>query len=476
MHISRRAFVAGGLAASACARFQSAPKTPPHTDVLVLGAGIAGLSCARLLKRAGRRVRIIEASRRVGGRVKTHLSTHYPDVPIELGATRILHNHRHVRALVDELDLEYDCDTPPSSLRDMVFIDGKRMSHKEAFDTYIGEDEAERIRGSLTNYFHDHLGRIGDPFAPDWPSGLDSLDAMTRAEFLESVGASPEARRLLTLGHISGWSERLGALQSLRFYMVNEWSRRQKVRGGNEMLTLGLADQLRSELIRATPVRAIEVRPDRVRVVVEDSNGAQQSLEARNAVCTIPFSVLREIPITGLPDSVMSAIQTLDYVEVVRSALVFENRFWESAGLSGRVATDTGVQEIWNITPCSAHAQGIGVLAGYTTGKEARWIASLSPAVQLDTYQRELKRLLGLRIAPVEEFVSHAWQDDPWARGGWPTLGPGHGWMIDALRSDVGSLFFAGDHVSAYPGWMEGAVRSATEAADRILASSSVTA
>ena len=147
--------------------------------------------------------------------------------------------------------------------------------------------------------------------------------------------------------------------------------------------------------------------------------------------------------------------------------MAFTDRFWEGRGLPGRVRSDLPIQEIWP----ADQDDDRGVLAGYTTGAEAAVIGKMERDILRSFLEDQLTTTFGSPPPPMTLLRPTSWHDDPWIGGGWPSFGPGQGWILRHLQRPDGPLWFAGDHASAWPGWMQGALHSGERIARQILAS-----
>jgi len=449
------------------------PSSTPRKRVIVLGAGLAGLSAAYELSRAGHDVVILEARTRAGGRVYT-VREPFPDgLYAELGATRISDTNDWVMKYVSAFSLQLE----PFKLagRDVVHVRGKRIvvDDERQVDWPVRLTEEERRLGRpgmQERYISAVLDEIGDAGAPDAPPRtLAKYDSVSYTEFLRRQGASPDAITLLTLG--SGSNEH-GEASSLMRLRARVWRGRTKVwskiRGGNDQLPKAFARVLADRIHYRSAASHIEQSSTGVRVVVE-RNGLRETVEGEYLVCTIPLPVLRRLSITpSLPSEVQTVIRDCGYGSATKVVLQTRSRFWEAEGLSGFGVTDRPGQEIWNIGAAQPGTRGLLIV--YTTGSTIPRLAGPKEADRVAWGAHEAEHLFPGLTRALEGGMSYCWDEDPYSRAANPQPRPGQ--LIDfqgTLRKPVGRLVFAGDHASAWPGWMQGALESGLRAAREML-------
>jgi len=478
--INRREFTRQLLASLATApllpsHFRLAAKDPwrpsstPRKRVIVLGAGLAGLSAAYELNAAGHDVVVLEAKQGPGGRVLT-IRSPFPDgLYAEVGPTRISDLNDWTLKYVSTLGLGLEPFKLPG--RDVVHIRGKRIvvTDESKVDWPLDLTAEERrlgLPGMRAKYIGAVLDEIGDGGVPEAPPRtLAKYDSLSYAEFLRRQGASPDAIHLLTLGSNSNAIGQVSALMRLRAAVwrgkTKTWS---KIRGGNDQLPKAFARALADRIHYDRPATHIEHTSSGVRVVVERRD-LRETFEGDYLVSTIPLPVLRRISITpALPSRVERVIRDYGYASATKVVLQTRTRFWEAEGLSGFALTDRPAQEIWNLAAAQPGPRGLLVVF-VTTPRGAGPIETDRVAWGV----REAEHLFPGIARALEDGVSYCWEEDPWARGAFPQPRPGE--LIDSLsilRKPVGRVVFAGDYASAWPGWMQGALESGNHAARTI--------
>lgn len=436
--------------------------------VLVVGAGIAGLSAAYGLRRRGFDVVVLEARSRVGGRIETgHPAS---GVVVEHGATRILANHLRVRRYAAELGIALETIPAPSG--DEVFVLGgaRRVGVPRVGDAWpldLPPDERHAAPSELTaKYLRPLVADVGDPLDDAWPGeSAQAIDRMAKNELLARRGATAGAIRLMNLGQSSGWTDRMSALQSLRFLALNDLGRPSlRAVGGNDRLPRALAATLGGAVRCEAPVRRVAWDNREARVTLR--NGDELAGDA--VICTPPLPVLRSIELNGpLPASVREAIAEVEGVPVLRIDMTFGARPWQAEGLSGFMSGDAGIAEIWNLAAGELGARGR--LTCYVAGTPARTLSVLPAAERDDAALRAVELAFPGAARVVEAMETRSWHNDPWARGGWPLYRPGQlSRLHRPLQELDGRFVLASDYLSSRVGWIEGALESAERAVDAI--------
>ena len=228
------------------------------------------------------------------------------------------------------------------------------------------------------------------------------------------------------------------------------WS---KIKGGSDLLPKAFAEKLAGKIQYGAAVVKIEQDANQARVVFL-SGGRQQTLTADSVVCTIPFSVLRNIELPALSERKREIIKRTRYDAVSRVYLQTKKRFWEDKGLNGFAFT-SGAIEIWQPTWNQPGMRGI--LMTYARPGEAERITKLKESERIATTLKQLDSIFdGLR-ANFELGATKCWMEDEWSRGAWAFVGLGD---FFTASSREGRIHFAGEHLSPWFSWMQGALSS----------------
>jgi monoamine oxidase len=477
---SRRDFLRlSGLAApalfhSSLAQGAGAQRASDPSDlVVVIGAGLAGLYAADLLRAAGRPVVVLEASARAGGRVFTYRAPLDEGLYGEAGPIRIAASHRRVVQLAQRFKLTLIPFELPGGVS-LSVVGGRRLRSSELRDrddaglNLRADERPLDERALLERYVGDLPDALGNPDAPGSSyAAWASYDRVTWPEWLASRGASADAVRLMTLG---GDSNDLSALYVLRqFALLRRTGTFFKIRGGMDRLATALAVAHREAIRYNAQVVRIDRRPPMVRIDYRQA-GRVQAVSASRVICAIPFTTLREVEfLPALSAQKSRVVNELEYLPSTRFLLQTRTRFWSQGGLSGYARTDRSA-EIWDCGYDLPGTQGIlGATVAGAAGRSALGMTSdaavgFGRSVVADAFPE-----IGRHFA---KGIVHRWALEPWARGAFAVFRPR---QMSSLAPGLGApedrIHFAGEHTSSWSGWMEGALESGERAAREILSS-----
>jgi monoamine oxidase len=441
--MSRREFLAattsvvGGGLAAACA---SDPPSPPDTkSVLIVGAGMAGLSAARSLTDAGWPVRVIEARDRIGGRVHTNRDW---GVPLEMGASWI-HG------------------TTDNPLTDLA----RKAQVRLAPTDYYGWAKLAVDPRLLPLDYHPNRWRKFVERARDQVDG-GSLGAAVNAATAELSESDRAQLAFYIATEIEDeYAASADQLSAKTFDKGNYTGGDQDViTSGYEALPLLLANGL--QMVLSTPVTAIARRDSSVIVRAKG-----RSFEGPAAIVTVPLGVLKSGAITfdpPLPDGHTHAVNALGFGVLSKSYFRFSRRTWnEENAFYQFLGTDPGVWAQWFTLPSAA---GPIVLA-FNAGDRGRSVESSAPKDLMADALPIARQLFGDDTSPLGVMTS-TWTIDPYARGSYSFHAPGSG-LDDRrqLQEPISDrLYLAGEAVGVNdPATVTGAVLSGRYAAGQLM-------
>lgn len=430
------------------------------TEVIVAGAGLAGLAAAWQLHEWGCAVTVLEARRRVGGRVWTVREGFAGGQHAEAGADMIDEGQSAILELAHRLGLE----TVPilkggfSSYR--LDDDGVRRVHRGV----VGwRDLARRLDGEIRAH------RVAEG---PWEGPIArALARRSLASWLDDAGAGPALRSLAVglRGFFVADPEELSLLAVVD-QLVEEGGPGgeglYRIAGGNDRLVHALAATLPA-LREGHVVRELRQGSRRVRAGCEDAAGRRVELEADFAVVALPASTLRDVAFSpALPAPQHEAIARLRYGDATKASLQFDRRFWRRRGRA--FGSDQPHGAVWEANEEQRGRAGILTLlaGGGASARLARRVARDG----VDAVRDDLG-WLGSDGARVVGAHVVRWENERWSRGAYAYFDPGfdpelRGW----LRRPHRRVVFAGEHTSwRWQGYMNGAVESGLRAAHEVM-------
>jgi monoamine oxidase len=426
--------------------------TTQKTDVIIVGAGVAGLAAARALSERGVRVEVLEARDRIGGRVFTHRDPRAP-APIELGAEFVHGSALEVMSIVRDAGLlAVDVCGERWERRNNRLIPSRDFWRR--LESVMGRMSASR---NPDRSFHEFLATAPGgrrlardrALAREFVEGFHAADALRISERALAKGGSPHGdvneqrigRVLDGYDHVAGWLSRK-PFDSVRLRTV---------------------------------VRSIEWEPGAVHL--DTSKG---SFAARAAILTLPIGVLqarpgdmgavRIHPAIAKHEDALSRVTT---GPVTRVVLLFREEFWRKgklANLTFLQGSDPDVPVWWTLAPLRAP-----MLVAWAGGRRGAALALLSADERLERVLSAAARAFGIARRQLARLLvdswTHNWEDDPFARGAYSYPLVGGSKAGESLAKPVrGTLYFAGEATveEEASGTVHGAIRSGRRAATQL--------
>lgn len=439
-----------------------------NKECVVIGAGLAGLAAAYYLACRHCKVTVLEARDRLGGRVLTHHFCEAPELNCELGGEWIGQNHTLMQKLCEDLGLGlqkhqyansfWNQLTPASLIPPGQWcMSAEALAIWEKFQEDFKTFGPKRLKKMDEIDWWTQLKQLG--FQPEDLLRRDVMDSTDFGETIRMNSAYTAATE-----YLSSKTEKVDDSDEMDF----------KVRGGNSRLVKTLAKNIGLQNIRTEQI-VVGIREvnRRVHVHVE---GSGTPIIADYCVCAIPAHCMIDIDWGKKPPTKhLEAAAQLQYARITKTAVLCSRRFWpepESGGYS--VCTNLASDFCFDST---FKQKGIkGILCSYAVGDKAVDIAS-SPQDKLKYWiVEDVANANGLNWNANESknialaMQQQPWQADPFTRGAYAFYRPGQWFTVrSALRKRFGQVFFAGEHIADWQGFMEGAVQTGYDAAKAIL-------
>ncbi|HYP29831.1 MAG TPA: FAD-dependent oxidoreductase [Blastocatellia bacterium] len=448
-------------------KLQGAPK-----NIVVLGGGLAGLAAAYELKRAGHQVTILEARKNPGGRVRT-LRNFSDGLYAEAGPISFPQDHHFTWGYASDFKLPLR-PAFKFGLESVAHVRGSRfrIAGDGAANVPFNLKANERQAGVFNLpalYLSNFMSDVGDPRRANWPpENLREIDQISLKQLLLDRGASDGAVDLIEasqLGLLGFGLDSFSALDGVVTEKIATGAPFYEIMGGNDQLPNAFKKKLKKNFKKLSVVQRIE-QDDAGVTVTYLSNGVPQTITADRVICTLPFPVLNEIEVSpAFPEDKQRAIRELKLTPVTRTYLQFRSKAWETDGLSGYGNTDLIIQNTYSPTLTQGGERGI--LASYAGGARALELGAMSEGERQDLVLRRMNSLFGNLTSRFERGASQVWHDDPFARGAFAYFEPGQMTsLLPIAQRPEGRIHFAGEHTSAWHGWMNGALESGNRAAD----------
>lgn len=433
-------------------------------DVIVVGAGLAGLAAARDLEAGGAEVVVLEARARVGGRVE---QVELADGRrVQLGGEVVGNAHTSYLGLVEELGLTLTASyvAEPGEITRQVpgSVD---VGEWPSWVTASDRASYDAVEAALAQV----LASI-DPADPWSCPDLVRLDRLSVGDWLRGVGASPGVRRLWELVHLSladGSVERQSLFAYARktvvggttgSYDVEQWEN-LRVAEGSATVALTMAEALRDVRL-STPVDRIRVGPHSTVV----TTAAGEELRADAVVLAVPAGPARDLDITGVSDERLDSLRRQRHAWAAKFVAAYDAPFWREGGQNALSESEGVLGSTW--------PQQHGVLSALVPPERYAAFAGSDPRTRTHEALAQVAELFGPQaLAPVQTWV-RLWGTDPWTQGYVTSWHPGDVVAVGPLHGTHEPPFYVCGSDQWVAGYMEGAVRTGRGAAAAALSGS----
>jgi monoamine oxidase len=475
--MQRRAFIrstALGFASLPWLSFSQGPQTHQQEyDVLVVGAGLSGLTAARRLIRSGLKVLVLEAQDRVGGRTWSRALE--GNTFIDIGGQWIGKGHDSMYRLAKEAGIA----TFPTytSGRNLWLRNGKIRTYKGETPP-IGLFGLLRLGKALRKF--EKMTELLDPLQPWNAVKAREYDRISLGEWMDqNIGNKPSLQLMKRLaeGELCTSTYEVSLLQAAaaarstgsfqQAESVEDGALQDRLQGGAQGICQFLYDQIPSSVRLNCPVDFIRQDKDGV-----TAGNKELSYRAQKVIITAPLPVVKNITFTpALPFEKQMLINHMEMGKVIKCHAVYETPFWREKGLSGASFSPDEIVDLSvdNSTPGSSR----GILASLIHADRAEYLMAMTAGKRRDYILTTYANRFGKQALSPIDYHDYSYTSNPWIGGAYT------GFFKEGIYSEYGShlatpcgnLHWAGTETSPYfKGFMEGAVLSGERVAEEILA------
>ncbi len=482
---TRREFLGmvGGAGVALSPLGASAGSLPSEVRVAIVGGGLAGLTCADVLRRNGVNARVYEAAARLGGRCFSN-RTLVPGMACENGGELIDTGHKTMLAYANEFGLAIETISHKVG-EERFFFFGQSWTEEQVVEQFRAvvanmQPDLKAISGAASFRASNEADRHFDgldlaSYFASRCSGYPLIEAVLNEAYLAEYGL--ETTRQSTLNFLGFM--RLNKQSKFEPFGVSD--ERFHLLDGNDGIVQGIAARLTGPVLTGAQLTRLGRAADGQYLL--HFNGSRLPERADIVVLAVPFSVLRGVQLDASLDlsaDKRRAIATLGYGTNAKTMVAFDGRPWSTGyGASGTSYSNLAShQNTWETNRGNATANGI--ITDYASGDRGAALRTGRLQSQVDGFLGDFERVFpGIRAAALRRsgsYVAHLehWPTNPLALGSYTCYQPGQFTGIEGLNGEpAGLLKFAGEHADSFYSWqgyMEGACLSGVRAANEALA------
>lgn len=448
----------------------------PARHIVIIGAGMAGLTAGLLLQEAGHKVTILEAQNRLGGRVFTYHG--FPGKLYgEFGAMRFPRQHKLAQYLIHE---RFKLATRPFPMHDedtFIYVNGSRMRrsefHPDKIDFNLPQHEKGKLPGELLK---DVMQPLIDIMGQEngWERLINDYDEFSLIDYLRESELSDAALSMVGLLLNLEGRYHFSLVEWFSHYYEDVFGDLVYIEDGASTLPNAFAPHLMASIRLGAEVHAIEQSSDSVTVHFKDSTGYSQSVSADECILTVPFNLLRHMEITGLDTNKWYTIRNVYYGRAHKIFMQFSERWWQNKYniTQGVTVTDLAIRNVVYTPAGQDDRFDKGVLiASYAWGQDSMAYSMLTEEQRIAQALQDLCKIHPEARDSFEFGISHDWSLDQYAGGIGPLFRPHEmsGHFYDNIIRPVNRIWFANDACDRrHRRWIEAAIMAAIKNAHAI--------
>ena len=432
--------------------------------IIVIGAGLAGLSCAYELDQAGFNVILIEARSRPGGRVNTYREPFSDNLYSEMGAEYVDSSDTYIHEYCKKFDLK----VLPAKQYDGVYVKGQTstieglrsgrdlLPFKGALEGKLFGQEVQYIQKWID------LVKLKGISSPE----VQALDKISVEDILKEGGAPKDIIDLYTYANATEATAVASKMSALYMVLSNtrtsnfsENTVEGRIFGGNDQLPKTFAKKLGTKIMYNRPLQRLDYDSNGITASVIENKRLVQ-ISAKKCVLAIPASILKNIDINpGFSIEKINCINNQQYGHAMKIAMQYRQRFWDDKNSIGqRVFTDTPLRRVYHFSIDQPGPRGI--LLSFTSGEDAIKLGRLDNNKRLNIAQNTCRNIWPEAPKFWEKGVVKYWNEDPWVKASYSFAGIGQKGFREILAKPEGPIFFAGEHTAIQRASMNGAIES----------------